>query len=121
MIKGLQGLYGVEVQAGNLSLPYVSPNHNNPLQGVVRLNSTELQYFDGNAWMPLPSSYASVGLDGYTKELLQWCDAQRTMSFRRLDLAQKHPQLVPALEAIKRAEENFETLERIVTSDQPNI
>lgn len=121
MIKGLQGLYGIEVQGGNNSLPYISPNHNIPLQGVVRLNSTELQYFDGNGWIPLPSSYASVGLNSEIQDLLKWCQAQRTMSFRRLDLAQKHPQLVPALEAIKRAEDNFETLERIVTSDQPNI
>jgi len=120
MIKGLQGLFGVEVQSGNNSLPYVSPNHNNPLQGVVRLNGTDLQYFDGTIWMTLPSTYASVGLDSYTKELLNWCEAQRTMSFKRLSLAEKYPQLVPALEAIKRAEDNFETLERIVTSDQPH-
>lgn len=120
MIKGLQGLYGVEVQSGNMSLPYVSPNHNSPLQGVIRLNNTDLQYFDGTGWMTLPSSYASVGLDSYTKDLLQWVDTQRTMAFNRMTLAQKHPQLVPALEAIKRAEDNFETLQRIVTSEQSN-
>lgn len=121
MIKGLQGLYGVEVQSGNNSLPYMSPNHNNPLQGVIRLNNTDLQYFDGTAWMTLPSSYASVGLNSETQDLLKWCQAQRTMSFRRMELAQKHPALEKALEAIKRAEDNFETLERIVTSESPTI
>ncbi|CAB4125480.1 hypothetical protein UFOVP181_27 [uncultured Caudovirales phage] len=121
MIKGLNGLYGVEVQAGNLSLPYISLNHNNPLQGVVRLNGTDLQYFDGTAWMTLPSSYASVGLDSHTRDLLQWVQEERTKQFRREALAIQNPQLKPALEAIKRAEDNFETLERIVTSEQQNI
>ena len=120
MIKGLQGLFGVEVQSGNNSLPYVSPNHNNPLQGVIRLNGTDLQYFDGTVWMTLPSTYASVGLDVRTQELLSWVEAQRTMAFRRMTLAQEHPALEKALEAIKRAEDNFETLQRIVTSDQPH-
>ncbi len=117
MIKGLHGLAGVEVMAGNMSLPFINQSNSNTFQGLIRISGTDLQYFDNGTWNMLPSSYASVGLNPQTLDLLKWCEAQRTMAFNRINLAQKHPQLVPALEAIKRAEDNFETLQRIVTSD----
>lgn len=115
MIKGLMGQQGVIVDGGNTSLPYVSQNESNSFQGLMRIRGNDIQYYDNGCWNNLASSYATVRLDPNTESLLKWCEAQRQMSIRRLEIAQKHPQLVPALEAIKRAEDNFETLERIVT------
>jgi len=118
MIKGLSGGNGVIVDSGNTSLPYVSPNANNPLQGMVRVNGSDLQVFDGGNWIQLATSYASVRLDPNTESLLSWCDAQRTMAFRRTEMAAKNPALMKALEAVKRAEDNFELLAKFVEHDK---
>jgi hypothetical protein len=79
-----------------------------------------MQVYTGSAWMNLPSSYATVSLDQETQDLLQWARAQRTMQLNRLTLAQNNPALLKALEAVKRAEDNFELLEQFVKYDNPN-
>ena len=121
MIKGLTGTYGVTVSAGNTSLPYISTNVNNPIQGMIRINNTDLEVFNGTGWQQLPSSYATVSLDQETQDLLLWAKAQRQMSLNRMTLAQNNPALMKALEAIKRAEDNFELLEKFVEYDEPGI
>ncbi len=119
MIKGLMGTCGVTVSAGNTALPYVGPNASNPIQGMLRINMTELEVFTGTAWQQLSTSYATVSLDQETQDLLLWAKAQRTMAMNRLTLAQNNPALMKALEAIKRAEDNFELLEKFVEYDEP--
>jgi hypothetical protein len=113
MIKGLIGTTGVTVSGGNTALPYVGPNTNNPMTGMIRIHNTELEVFNGSSWQMLPSSYATVGFDQETQDLLQWARTQRTMAMNRLTLAQKNPALMKALEAVKRAEDNFELLSTI--------
>jgi hypothetical protein len=117
MIKGLMGTTGVTVSGGDTSLPYVNQNPNNPIQGMIRINMTALEVFNGTAWQSLPSSYATVSLDQDTQDLLQWARAQRTMALNRLTLAQNNPALMKALEALKRAEDNFEILSKFVEYD----
>ena len=117
MIKGLMGTQGVIVDGGNTSLPYVSQNDSNSFQGLMRIRGNDIQYYDNGGWNNLASSYATVRLDPNTESLLKWCEAQRTMAIRRLELAAKHPALEKALEAIKRAEDNYETLAKFVEND----
>jgi hypothetical protein len=117
MIKGLQGTIGVTVNGGMNSLPYIAPNNNNPVQGMIRINNTDLEVFNGTGWQSLPSSYATVSLDQDTQDLLLWARAQRTMAMNRLTLAQNNPALMKALEAVKRAEDNFELLSKFVEYD----
>lgn len=107
------GSNGVMVSAGNTSVPYVNQNVNNPMQGMIRVWGTDMQVFDGNNWQNMSTSYATVELDQETQDLLQWARVQRTMAMNRLTLAQNNPALMKALEAVKRAEENFELLSTI--------
>jgi hypothetical protein len=72
MIKGLTGSRGIAVSGGNTSLPYVGPNTSNPLTGMLRVNNTGLEVFDGSCWQIIPSSYATVTLDTETLLLLEW-------------------------------------------------
>ena len=118
MIKGLMGTQGVIVDSGNTSLPYVSQNDSNSFQGLLRIRGNDVQYYDNGSWNILPSSYATVRLDPNTDSLLKWCEAQRTMAIRRTELAAKHPALEKALEAIKRAEDNYEILAKFVEDDK---
>lgn len=114
MIKGLIGNQGVIVNGGSMSMPYVSTNPNNPMQGMMRINGNDLQAFDGSNWIGVSTSYANVSLDAETHEIIMWAKAQRTMALNRMKLAQENPALMKALEAVKRAEDNFELLSKFV-------
>jgi hypothetical protein len=117
MIKGIMGGQGVVVNGGNTSLPYVAMNANNPIQGMIRVNGQDLQVFDGSSWVHMSTSYATVELDPHTQSLLSWVEAQRTMSFKRMEAVQKNPALTRAFEAIARAEANFDILAKFVEHD----
>ena len=121
MIKGLMGTCGVTVSAGNTALPYVGPNINNPMTGMIRINNTELEVFNGTSWQQIPSSYATVSLDQEILDVIQWARAQRTMAMNRLTLAQNNPALMKALEKLKKAEDDFELLAKFVEHDEPGI
>jgi hypothetical protein len=121
MITGLMGTCGVTVSAGNTALPYVGPNASNPMTGMLRINNTNMEVFNGSSWQQLSTSYATVSLDQETQDLLLWAKAQRTMAMNRLTLAQNNPALMKALEALKRAEDNFELLSKFVEYDEPGV
>lgn len=111
---------GVNVQGGNTSLPYVnmtSGSMGNPMQGMMRINGSDIQVFDGNAWMNLQSSYATVELNGETQSLLQWAREERDKQFKRKALIKDNPALGKAWEAIMRAEDNFDILAKFVEHD----
>ena len=121
MIKGLMGTCGVTVSAGNTALPYVGPNVNNPMTGMIRINNTELEVFNGTSWQQIPSSYATVSLDQEILDVIQWARTQRTMAMNRLALAQNNPALMKALVKLKKAEDDFELLSKFVEHDEPGI
>ena len=121
MIKGLMGNQGVIVSAGSTSMPYVNQNPNNPMTGMIRIWGNDMQVFDGSSWLNMSTSYATVSLDAETQELLMWAKAQRTMALNRMKLAQENPALMKALEAVKRAEDNFELLSKIVDPEYSNV
>jgi hypothetical protein len=121
MIKGLMGTQGVVVSGGNTSLPYIGPNANNPMTGMLRVNNTDIEVFNGTSWQQLSTSYATVSLDQETQDLLLWAKAQRTMAMNRLTLAQNNPALMKALEKLKKAEDDFELLAKFVEHDKPGL
>ena len=115
------GTCGVTVSAGNTALPYVGSNVNNPLTGMIRINNTELEVFNGTSWQIISSSYATVSLDQEILDVIQWARTQRTMAMNRLALAQNNPALMKALVKLKKAEDDFELLSKFVEHDEPGI
>jgi len=119
MIKTITGSRWVTVTNGGSS-SYI--NNHASAQGVgnMRYNviNQNFEVWDGTMWVTLNMSHPSVELTSEAHELLEWARAQRTMQMNRLTLAQNNPALLKALEAIKRAEENFELLEKFVEHDQ---
>lgn len=113
MITSIMGGPGIVVSNNSSSLPYVSINPNNPIIGMMRVNNSRVEVFDGNMWIGMSTACPSVSLNQETQDLLEWIRAQRTIYMNRLEAAQRNPALLKALEAIKRAEENFDLLESI--------
>ena len=122
MIKGIMGGPGVTVNGGNTSVPYVSMsmggNTANPMQGMMRLSGSDMQVFDGTAWMNISSSYATVELNGDTQAVLAWARSERDKQFKREELMKKNPALAKAHEAIQKAEANFDILAKFVEHDR---
>jgi hypothetical protein len=121
MIKGLMGTTGVTVAGATTSWPYVPTNSSNPMQGMLRINNSEMEVFNGSAWQTIYGSHATVSLDQETQDLILWAKAQRQMAMNRLTLAQNNPALMKALEKLKKAEDDFEILSKFVEHDEPGI
>jgi len=117
MIKGLMGTCGVTVSGGNTSLPYISSNANNPVQGMIRINNTDLEVFNGTGWQQLPSSYATVTLDQDILDIIQWARTKRQLEHNRATLIANNPALEIAYRAVLRAEQNFDILSKFVEND----
>ena len=118
MIKGIMGGSGVNVNGGNTSLPYVNMsstynNNVNPMQGMMRINGTDIQVFDGNSWLNLPASYATVELNGETQTILQWARDKRNQELEYERMAKEHPAVQHAIDAIKKAEKQLDLIVKL--------
>ena len=106
MIKGLQGNSGLTVTGGNTSVPYVNQN-NNPMQGMIRVWGSDMQVFDGTAWINMSTSYATVGLDQETQNLLNWAKSKQRQEIEILEKATKNEAVRLALENVKEAQDQL--------------
>ena len=108
MIKGLQGISGLTVQGGNTALPYVGPNIQNPMTGMMRINGTEMEVFNGSSWLQLSTSYATVGLDQDTLDIVQWARKRRDEESKWYTLASSNEAVRIALEQLEQAKTRLE-------------
>ena len=118
MIKGLMGTCGVSVSGGDTSLPYIGPNANNPMTGMLRINNTNVEAFNGTSWQQVSTSYATVTLDQDILDIIQWARTQRQLELNRATLIANNPALEIAYKAVLRAEQNFDILSKFVEHDK---
>jgi hypothetical protein len=108
MIKGLQGVTGITVGGGNTALPYVGPNSNNPMTGMLRINGTEMEVFNGSSWQLLPTSYATVSLDQDVLDVVHWARKKRDEESKWYTLASSNEAVRIALEQLEQAKTRLE-------------
>jgi hypothetical protein len=108
MIKGLQGISGVTVSGGNTSVPYVNQNINNPITGMMRVWGSDMQVFDGNSWINMSTSYATVGLDQDVLDIVQWARKKRDEENAWYKLATTNEAVRIALEQLEQAKTRLE-------------
>lgn len=115
MIKGINssGRY-IVVSGGTPSNPYISPGSVGA--GIMRYNPNMncIEVNDGNTWKQLDMSYASVELSPDAEALLEWARLERTKQRMREERIEQNPALKKAYEAIQRAEDNFDILDKII-------
>lgn len=87
--------------AGGSSLPYISPNPNNPIQGMLRVNGSDMEVFDGNSWMKLYLSDANIGLNNSANEAIDW-------AIKRMEQEKEWYKLASNNEAVRIALDQFE-------------
>ena len=118
MIKGIapMGKYTV-ISGGNTSVPYVNQNINNPIQGMIRINGTDTQVFDGTTWMTMNTSYASVGLSSEAEALLDWAKKKRSEEIEIDLLAAANPTIKNLLEQIKEKEDQLQMVMTLIKKE----
>jgi Tfp pilus assembly PilM family ATPase len=107
MIKGLEGITGITVSGGNTAIPYVGPNSNNPMTGMIRINGTEMEVFNGSSWQMLSTSYATVGLDQDVLDIVQWARKKRDEEMMWQSLANDNKAVKIALDNLEQARQQL--------------
>jgi hypothetical protein len=107
MIRNLTGTNGITVTGGTAHIPYINQNPNNPIVGMLRINGSDMQVFDGNNWINFGGSYATVELDQDTKSLLSWARMKQQQEIDLLELATKNKAVEIALINVKKAQEQL--------------
>lgn len=113
MIKNLTGGFGITVSGSINSDPYISPGSVG--SGQVRWNSNTncMEVNDGNMWKSLTWNYPTIELDANTKAIVMWAQKKMHEDAIRQSRIRDNPALQKAYEAIKRAEANFDILDKI--------
>jgi hypothetical protein len=108
MIKGLTGTCGVTVSGGNTALPYIGPNTNNPMTGMLRINGTDMEVFNGSSWQMLSTSYATVSMDQDVLDIVHWARKRRDEENAWYKLATTNEAVRIALEQLEQAKTRLE-------------
>ena len=111
------GTQGVVVSGGNTSLPYVSPNANNPMTGMLRIHNTEIEVFNGSAWQSISSSYATVALDPETQDILQWARKKRNEELELERLSKEHPAIKDLVDQINTKKDQLKMIKNLIKKD----
>jgi organic radical activating enzyme len=115
MIKGINSSSQyITIQGGNPMQNYFSPGAQGAGQMRYNTNSNNVEVWDGVTWKEMLTSYASVDLSHEAQSLLQWARQTRDKELARDARIRDNPSLQKAYEAIQRAEENFDILDKII-------
>jgi predicted restriction endonuclease len=79
---------------------------------VTTTNPT--QVYDGNGWLTMGNG-SSVGLTSNAEQALAWAWLKMQQEKAAQDLAQKHPSVADALDAVRLAEQQLQTVVALCT------
>jgi hypothetical protein len=116
MIKGLTGTCGVTVSGGNTALPYISPNANNPIQGMIRVHNTDLEVFNGTGWQQLPSWHATVSMDQDIVDVIQWARKKRDQELEIELLAKENVAVQDLVNQINEKKDQLKMVKTLLKS-----
>jgi dipeptidase len=79
----------------------------NPMQGMVRINGSEMEVFDGTAWIKIYMSDANVGLSGPANSAIDWAIQRMEEEKEWKKLAENNQAVKIALENLNKAREQL--------------
>jgi hypothetical protein len=86
--------------------PYVSVDHNNPISGMIRMNGSNMEVYNGSGWMQFGGT-AEVSLTGAAISALDWCQKKMAEETRIKELAAKSVTVADALAQYEAAQEQL--------------
>jgi len=114
MIKNIMAGQGLVINNGYSSDPYISPGAAGA--GMLRWNPNMncIEVNDGSMWKQINWSMPTIEFTPDVKATLAWAAEQQKKQLIRENRIKANPALQKAYEAIKRAEANFDILDKIV-------
>lgn len=88
--------------------PYIDMS--NPSAGMIRMNGSILEAYNGYSWVPISSS-PMVSLTPEAELLLDWAKSKREEDLKIENLCQSNP-------ALAKAKDNYEIIKRLVASEE---
>ena len=110
MITNIVGQGSVVVNNNYTSLPYINSISSNPMQGMIRVNGSSLQVFDGSSWIGLSMAYPSVGLSGSAESAINWAQNRMAEEAEFRKLAETSEAVKHALEEAELAREKLKVI-----------
>lgn len=92
---------------GGMSLPYVSSDLSNPVQGMVRVNGSNMEVFNCSGWMTIQQDIASVGLTGEAESAISWAIERMKQEQHWAELAEKNAAVKIALGHFEQARQQL--------------
>ena len=120
MIRNISGGAHIQVNNGTTSYPYISLNSNNPLQGMLRLNNSNIEVYDGSMWIVLQSAYTTVELNGSANTAINWAMQKMSEEHRLNELAKMHPAVEDAVGHLREAEDRLKVVVALTEKEQNN-
>jgi len=118
MITGLQGICGLTVSGGNTSLPYIPHNANNPVQGMMRINGTEIEVFNSTGWQSVSASYATVTLDQDILDVIQWARKKRNEEQELKKLSEENVAIKDLLNQIDEKQQQIQMVATLIKKEE---
>jgi hypothetical protein len=93
----------LSVSGGDSFTPYI--NMSNPSAGITRWNgnTSNLEVYDGSAWMTINSNTANIGLTSDANSAITWALRKMEEEAKLEKLAKEHPAINLALDNLKKA------------------
>ena len=95
------------ITVSNPTGPYISPGAASA--GLVRYHNNQTQVYDGNVWHVLGGG-SGVGLTSAAEQAISWVLKKMEQERAAQDLAQKHPAVADALDAVRLADQQLQTV-----------
>lgn len=114
MIKTIMAGQYINIQNAYTSNPYISPGTVGAGQLRWNTNMNEIEVNDGLYWQSLTPTSPTIELNSEARALLEYVKQQQQRDERRQQRIENNPALKKAYEAIVRAEENYDMLDKIV-------
>ena len=86
--------------------PYVHPDSNNPATGMIRMNGSQCEVYNGSSWIQFGST-AEVSLNGAAISALDWCQKKMAEESKIKELAAKNVTVADALAKYELAQEQL--------------
>lgn len=109
MIRTIASGAFVEVTGGKSTMPYITPNTDIPMHGMVRIHGNDLQVWSGGNWVQIAASYPIVGLSSSAQSAISWAMVKMAEEAELEKLSHSHPAVRAAYENMRRAAEQLKT------------
>jgi hypothetical protein len=98
-------------------MPYINQNSSNPMQGMIRVNGSMLQVFDGSSWISMSSSNSTISLSGTAESAIQWALKKMAEEEEFKQLAKTNEAVAGAMADVELAKEKLKVV-AILAQDQ---